>query len=64
MTIYFLFAIGFKGVSIRGTGLETVILNLLATLVVGSLMPVGVYFSVKRWVVRNSLISPLGRLPG
>ena len=51
LTIYLLLAIGFKGgIAIATTSLSELVLPIMATLVVGSLVPVGVFISVRRIV--------------
>lgn len=51
LTIYLLLAIGFKGgSSMAAAGLGELILPLLATLVIGSIIPITVFFAVKRFL--------------
>jgi len=55
LTIYLLLAIGFKGgAALAATGIAPLILPLLATLAIGGLIPVAVFFAT-RWFLRMSV---------
>lgn len=51
LTIYLLIAIGFKGgTAVASTSLAVLAVPLIATLVIGSIIPIGVFFAVKHFM--------------